>query len=195
MPKQMWIKDASGWQACTNVWVKDASGWHDNVIPYRLFDLPIIGKIWVECMSYGYDVDINFENSTHNITWTSSTWDAYREVEIAGMKSGDILRLDFDYTYTISSGSCTAVIYTRINGGSWVRKTNYMTSSDSGSITLTGIDDNDTVDTRLYLYNNVGSNANLSIELDDDGSYLTTGDGTVVVGTPSTWSIGFLPLP
>jgi len=178
--------DLSTWMPLVSVWRKVSGVWQKDVMPW----IKTSGT-WKQCMDYGSEVVVEFEGSTQNITYNTTTWDAYRNLEITGRNQGDELTLDFDYSFSITAGSVTGRVFYRINGGSWVSVTGYLTSSTSGNFSITGVDDNDSVDIRLYLYNNVDSECSLSVET--TGGRITTGTGTVAVGSEVSWGIAFVP--
>ena len=185
MTKKTYIRDDGIWLPLLSVWRKVSGTWQKDVVPWIR-----AGGTWQDCMEYGANIKLAFESSTHWTTFNSTTMDAYRELEISGRQPGNVLTIDFNYTYTLTSGSVIARIYSRIDGGIWTAQTGFMDSSESGTIRLYGIDDEDTIDIRLYLWNGVSPIANLQVEV--DSGFLTTGEGNVSVSSPTSWEVGFL---
>lgn len=140
-------------------------------------------------LTFGSNVIYDYSDSTSNYSTTTSTnIDQYKSLVISGRQSGQVYTLNFNVSFVKDSEICTAEVYKNINGSGWSTIWGPYTSGSSGSISISGIDYDDTVQLRLRL-TGFRTTPNASLTLSLNGGSVTTGTGTVTSSGTTSWTV------
>jgi len=96
-------------------------------------------------------IEVEFEGTPTAITDTPAEQEFWDEIVIAGQSDPVFFTIAIAYDIEITGSSSEGKIHYRINAGAWVSAVD-VTETTLGTIYITNIDFNDTVDLKLYAH-------------------------------------------